>query len=202
MKLERKFYTRSGLEVARELIGKQLVHRTPEGVTKGIIVEVEAYMGQNDAAAHSFQSRYTNRTAVQFGIGGHAYVYTIYGMHSCMNVVAGGKNIPESVLIRALEPTFGIELMQERRKTQRRSSLCSGPGKLCQAMGITKAHYGMDLCGDELYIENTDSSAPAIEATKRINIDYAGEAKDYPWRFILKDSPFLSIKSRTPAENP
>lgn len=197
MKLNREFYMRSGLVVARELIGKQLVHRTAEGVTKGIIVEVEAYMGAQDAAAHSFRGPRTGRTAIQYGPGGFAYVYAIYGMHACMNVVANEPAYPEAVLIRALAPTEGIGLMQSRRKKQSLSDLCSGPGKLTQAMGITKAHYGADLCGEDLYIESVDDAVPPVAATERINIAYAGEAIHYPWRFILQGSPFISVPPRS-----
>ena len=186
MKLERKFYRRSGLVVARELIGKKLICQTEEGVAGGIIIETEAYMGATDAASHSFQNRRTNRTEAMFNDGGHAYIYLIYGMSLCFNVVANFEDIPEAVLIRALEPTDGIELMKKRRNKKLLKDLCSGPGKLTQALGITKAHYNIDLCDNELYIETTDLM-PEIETTKRINIDYAGEAADYPWRFIAKN---------------
>lgn len=196
MKLNRDFYLRPGLLVAKDLVGKQLVHCSPEGTTKGIIVEVEAYIGPNDAASHAFNSLNTERTAVQYGIGGYAYIYTIYGLHTCMNVVANQKDCPEVVLIRALQPTDGIELMERRRQKQSVRDLCNGPGKLSQAMDITKKHYGVDLCGDELFIETVDDTVPAISATKRINIDYAGEAIDYPWRFILRDSKYISVPPR------
>lgn len=196
MKLNREFYLRSGLLVAQDLIGKQLVHHSPEGITKGIIVEVEAYIGPDDAASHAYKLLNTERTAIQYGMGGYSYIYTIYGLHTCMNVVANHRGLPEVVLIRALQPTVGIELMQERRQKQSIRELCNGPGKLSQAMGITKSHYGIDLCGDELFIETTESAAPNISATKRINIDYAGEAVDYPWRFILRDSKYISVPPR------
>ena len=136
MKLDRNFYLRSGLEVAPELIGKQLVHVTPEGATKGIIVEVEAYMGHSDAAAHSYKADRSGRTAVQYGLGGFLYLFTVYGMHLCTNIVVNRKEQPEAILIRALEPTDGIELMQQRRNQQNIRALCNGPGKLTQAMGI------------------------------------------------------------------
>lgn len=196
MKLNRDFYLRSGLLVSKDLIGKQLVHCSPEGTTKGIIVEVEAYIGPHDAASHAFNFLNTERTAVQYDIGGYAYIYTIYGLHTCMNVVANQKDCPEVVLIRALQPTDGIGLMEKRRQKQSIRDLCNGPGKLSQAMGITKKHYGVDLCGDELFIETIDDTVPAISATKRINIDYAGEAIDYPWRFILRDSKYISVPPR------
>ena len=197
MKLTRDFYLQSGLTVARDLIGKRLVHRTPEGVTAGIIVEAEAYMGRQDPAAHSYRASPRGRTAIQYGPGGFAYIYTIYGLHLCMNVVAGGEDVPEAVLIRALEPVEGLALMEKRRGTDKLLSLCSGPGKLSQAMGIQKSDYGADLCGDSLYIEATGTKTPPVAATKRIGIDYAGEAAGYLWRFILRDSPFVSVPPRS-----
>ena len=196
MKLTREFYLRSGLVVARDLIGKQLVHHSPEGIAKGIIVEAEAYMGHTDAAAHSYRAPRTGRTAVQYGPGGFAYLYTIYGLHLCMNVVANREECPEAVLIRALRPTEGIPLMQARRGQQDLRALCSGPGKLTRALGIEARHYGADLCGEELYIETADVPAPPVSATPRVNVDYAGEAADYPWRFIWTDDPHISVPPR------
>lgn len=198
-KLGREFYERDGLTVARELIGKVLVHETKDGIIKGRIVESEAYMGEKDAAAHSYKKRSPNgRTNIQYGEGGHAYVYLIYGMYCCFNVVANEKDIPECVLIRALEPVDGIENMKKNRKTDKEKNLCSGPGKLCQAMEIDRECYGMDLCGEVLYIEDAGEDIPKdmIEQSPRINIDYAGEAAEYPWRFTKKDSPFLSVKKK------
>ena len=194
MKLERIFYLRSGVEVARDLIGKKLVHNSPEGLTGGIIVETEAYLGVNDAAAHSYKGL-TKRTKIMFGKGGYAYVYMIYGTNFCFNVVANVENIPDAVLIRALEPTDGLDLMKKRRNKINLRDLCSGPGKLAQAMNITKSHYGVDLCGDEIFIETTNI-IPNITATKRINIDYAGDAANYLWRFVMTDSEFLSVKGK------
>ena len=193
MKLDRNFYLRSGLEVAKDLIGKKLIHKTAEGLTAGIIVETEAYMGKIDAAAHSYKN-FTERTKIFYGEGGFAYIYLIYGKNFCFNVVANKKNIPEAILIRALEPIEGIELMKSRRKKNKIYDLCSGPGKLCQAMKIEKNLYGADLCGEEIFIENVENFSPQISATKRINIDYAGDAANYLWRFILTDSKFLSVK--------
>ena len=192
MKCCREVYLKSGLEVARDLIGKKLVHNSAEGLTSGIIVETEAYMGAIDAAAHSYKGL-TERTKIQFGVGGYAYVYLIYGMYTCMNVVVNVENIPECVLIRALQPIEGIELMKIRRKKNNLRDLCSGPGKLTQAMGITKNHYGIDLCGEEIFIEEVENFTPNITATKRINIDYAGDAANYLWRFILTDNKFISV---------
>lgn len=191
MKLSREFYLRSGVEVAKDLIGKKLVHNSPEGLTAGIIVEVEAYMGKIDAAAHSYKGR-TARTEITFGAGGFAYIYQIYGKNFCMNVVVNVKEIPEAVLIRALQPVTGINLMQERRHKNNLRELCNGPGKLSQAMAITKNHYGADLCGEELFIETVADFQPEILATPRINIDYAGDAAKFLWRFIQKNNIFVS----------
>lgn len=187
MKLDREFYTRDTLTVAKELLGKILVHETPQGTVKGKIIEVEAYLGKNDAAAHSYKAKPFGRTNVMYLEGGYAYVYFIYGMYYCFNVVTNLKDIPEAVLVRAVWPLEGIELMQQRRKTDNIKKLCSGPGKLCLAFNIDKSCYGLDLCGDTLYIEDAKiSENEEIISTKRINIDYAGEAANYPYRFILQ----------------
>ncbi|MBR1647866.1 MAG: DNA-3-methyladenine glycosylase [Selenomonadaceae bacterium] len=190
MKLPREFYLRDGLTVAHELIGKKLVTNLHDGLTGGIIVETEAYMGAIDAAAHSYKGL-TERTKIFYGAGGFVYVYLIYGMHICTNVVANVENFPEAVLIRALQPTDGIELMKIRRGKKNLRELCSGPGKLSQALGVTKNFYGADLCGDEIFIETTDFQTE-VAATKRINVDYAGEAANFLWRFVAVGNKFLS----------
>ncbi|MDR0469540.1 MAG: DNA-3-methyladenine glycosylase [Peptococcaceae bacterium] len=211
-KLPRGFYHRDTVEIAEDLIGRVLVHRTADGVTAGRIVEAEAYAGKNDAACHSAKGNSNGRTAVMYGSGGFAYVYLIYGMYYCMNIVTRAEGEPEAVLIRALEPLEGIRLMASRRGVEAPDNmdtpaskllrnLCAGPGKLCIAMAIDKRCYGLDLCGSELFLdEGTKPAAGSIAATKRINVDYAGEAADYPWRFILKDSPYLSVKKPGPAK--
>lgn len=194
MKLQRDFYERNALIVARELLGKYMVRETSEGTTIGKIVETEAYMGTIDAAAHSYKGK-SSRNEVMFGPGGYAYVYLIYGMYNCFNIVSNAKGTPEAVLIRALEPSKGIELMKMRRKTEKHNNLCSGPGKLCLAMDITRNENGMDLCEDKLYLLDNEGVPDAdVAATPRINIDYAGEAKDYPWRFIIRGNKFISKK--------
>lgn len=193
MKLPREFYLRDGLTVARELIGKKIVTRLPDGVTSGIIVETEAYMGTIDAAAHSYRGL-TERTRIFFGDGGFVYVYLIYGRNLCTNVVANVAGVPEAVLIRALEPVDGVELMCRRRGKNNLRDLCSGPGKLSQALGVTKNFYGADLCGDEIFIELAENFQSTVAATRRINVDYAGAAAEYPWRFIAAGSKFLSTK--------
>ncbi|MCL4514871.1 MAG: DNA-3-methyladenine glycosylase [Firmicutes bacterium] len=198
--LPREFYERDVVTVARELLGKTLVHANAAGVTRGIIVEAEAYRGPEDRAAHSHGNLRSKRTSVMFGPGGHAYVFLIYGMYCCFNVVAATTDQPQAVLIRALEPLEGIDLMAARRGVAIRGEkdvrkLASGPGKLTIAMGIDMSHNGLDFCGDELYITAGRAVAgPEIAATRRINVDYAGEWKDRPWRFVIRDSPFLSVK--------
>ncbi len=193
MKLPREFYLRDGLTVARELIGKKLVTNLSDGLTSGVIVETEAYMGAIDAAAHSYRGL-TERTRIFFGDGGFVYVYLIYGRNLCTNVVANVAGVPEAVLIRALEPVDGVELMKLRRGKNNLRDLCSGPGKLSQALGVTKNFYGADLCGDEIFIEPAENFQATVTATRRINVDYAGAAAEYPWRFIAADNKFLSRK--------
>ena len=193
MKIKKDFYKVSALELAPKLLGLNLVHNTKEGITKGKIVEVEAYMGTRDKAAHAYSGIPTKRTKPMFGEAGHSYVYLIYGMYYCMNVVANKVGKAEAVLIRALEPIEGIELMNNRREGKVLKQLCSGPGKLCIAMGINKANNEMDLSGNQLYIEDPKEKEEfVVEKSKRINIDYAQEAKDYLWRYTIKDSKFLS----------
>ena len=193
-KLARDFYLQDALGLARALVGKVLVRQTAEGVVSGRIVEAEAYMGALDAAAHSYRGKPGGRVNVQYGPGGFAYVYLIYGMHCCLNVVANAKGIPECVLIRALEPLTGLELMRRRRGKEAAKDLCSGPGKLCASLGIDRSSYGEDLCGDALYIAEDSRDSHEILQTPRINVNYAGEAAAYPWRFVEKNSLYLSVK--------
>jgi len=185
--LPRDFYLRDTLEVARDLLGRYLVHESPEGTTAGKIVETEAYLGPLDKAAHTYKGR-TGRNEVVYGIGGHAYVYLIYGMYYCFNIVTGEEERPECVLIRAIEPVCGLELMAIRRRQAKLKNLCNGPGKMCQAMGIdSKRHNGIDLCRPPLYVTAGEPvDRENIMDTPRINIDYAEEAAEYPWRFIIR----------------
>lgn len=180
--MERAFFERDVCSVARALLGMRLIHETPEGVVSGMIVETEAYSGINDAACHAYPYKRTARTEVLFGEGGHAYVYRIYGLHYCFNVVANTPGQPEGVLIRALKPLNGISLMQQRRGVEDTNKLCAGPGRLCQAFAIDRRHYGQDLLAGDLRVENYETPGEIV-ASPRINIDYAGEARLYPWRF-------------------
>jgi len=194
MKLKKEFYMRETLTVAKDLLGTTLVHETSEGILKGKIVEVEAYKGPKDAASHAYKNKATKRTHILFEAGGYAYIHLIYGMYYCFNVVTADKNVPESVLVRALEPLEGIDIMKKHRRTDNLKNLTNGPGKLCKALAINKDCYGLDLCTSSLYIEEGDTvPASSILATKRINIDYSGEAKEYLWRYVISDSKFLSV---------
>ena len=196
--LDRAFYMRGAVPLAEALLGKMLVHTTGGVTTGGIIVETEAYAGREDAACHSYMKKGpdgNHRTNVMFGPGGFAYVYLIYGMYNCFNIVANEPDRPEAVLIRALEPCLGIPAMQERRRTQELGKLCSGPGRLCMALGITREHYGLDLCGAKLFVADGEAVAgERILTTPRINVDYAEEAANYPYRFVVRDNEFLSTR--------
>lgn len=193
-KLTRDFFHTDALKLAQNLLGKTLVHDSGEdNITSGIIVETEAYSGPNDRAAHTWKNKRTSRTEIVFHDGGFAYVYLVYGMHHCFNVTANIAGKPECVLVRALQPVEGVELMKSRRKTSSLVNLCNGPGKLCAAMGITLELYGADLCGDELYIlDEGFSSDIKIMASTRIGIDYAGEYRKMLWRFFVDGNEYVS----------
>jgi DNA-3-methyladenine glycosylase len=194
MILPRAFYQQDIFTVSRCLLGKVLVHETEEGTTAGRIVEVEAYTGPEDRAAHSYGGRRTPRNDVMYGEKGHAYVYLIYGMYYCVNFTSGnvpGK--PEAVLVRALEPVEGIELMAKRRKLDGGKNLTNGPGRLCMAMDITKTQNKLDVTEPPFYIKDAPLIAESEMAeTTRIGVDYAGEWKDKPWRFYIKKNPYVS----------
>jgi DNA-3-methyladenine glycosylase len=195
-KLSRDFYARSVLIVARQCIGKILVHRTAEGEAAGRIVETEAYRGPRDLAAHSARGL-TRRTAAMFGPPGHAYVYRLYGTCWAMNLVAADAGEPHAVLIRAIEPLRGIDLMAARRRQPATSrNLTNGPGKLTEALAITGADYARDLCDDVLFLTEDDRRMAKIGRSVRINVEYAGVWAARPWRFYERDNPYVSIKPR------
>lgn len=195
--LDRDFYLRDANIVAPELLGCLLVRESPEGRCAGIIVEVEAYKGDCDKGAHSFKNKRTARTEIQFGPGGYAYIFKIYGMYDCFNLVTNKEGIPDVVLVRALEPVEGIALMEKRRRKNGSRELCSGPGKLCQALGISRADYGADLCASRLWIESfRPVEKENILVSPRINIDYAQECAEFPWRYFIKDCPWVSNVSQ------
>jgi DNA-3-methyladenine glycosylase len=196
--LQRQFYQADILQVSRDLLGKILVHESAEGKTAGRIVEVEAYRGPEDRAAHSYGGRRTPRNDVMFGEKAHAYVYLIYGMYYCVNITAGcipGK--PEAVLIRALEPVEGEAVMVKRRGglPAKITNLTNGPGRLCMAMGISKLQNKADVTVQPFYVQDAPSVELAdIVETTRIGVDYAGEWKENPWRFYIKGNRFVSVK--------
>jgi len=199
-KLERSFYEGNTIEVAKRLLGKVLVHKVNGKKLMGRIVEVEAYVGSMDKACHCYDNKRTKRTEVMFGPPGYAYVYLIYGMYYCMNIVTGKEGEGAAILIRALEPVNGLEEMASNRynrglkELNRRQmrNLTNGPGKLCKALNITKDNYGDDLTGNKLFLIDDGCSSFDIGISKRINIDYAEEAKDFEWRFYIKDNPYVS----------
>ncbi|MBX5465348.1 MAG: DNA-3-methyladenine glycosylase [Clostridia bacterium] len=198
------FFDRPAVELAPALLGLELVHESPEGLASGLIVEVEAYAGPEDRAAHSWGGRRTARTEVMFGPPGHAYIFSVYGMHWCFNVVAGPGNKPEAVLVRALEPLRGLDLMRRRRRAPlpaasgpaAERALTAGPGRLCQALAITGAQYGLPLWRPEspLRLHRGRAPVPAerIATGVRVGIDYAGEWRLRPWRFWIRDNPYVS----------
>lgn len=216
VRLPREFFIRDGITVAKELLGKVLVHETKEGTIRGIITEVESYMGVNDKGAHTYGGRRTERTEPMFHIGGTSYVYFTYGMYYCMNITTELAETPQAVLIRSVVPAdeASKELMLQLRmavmleKARKRKAkqgealrereiqrmqkntmkhLADGPGKMCIAMGITKADNDVDMVtSPAFYVTRGISVDPAeIQAGKRIGIDYAEEAADYLWRFYL-----------------
>ena len=190
MRLPRAFYARPTLEVAPDLLGKVLVHRTSAGLTSGIIVEVEAYIGELDPACHAAPGP-TKRNAPMYGAPGHAYVYLNYGVHYLFNIVTEPKQSPAAVLVRALEPLDGIDLMRRRRmrsRTARRGMpavhipdhrLCRGPGNVAHAMGITLKDTGTDLVGSELYLDDRGHRIDGISWSPRIGISVGTE---HHWR--------------------
>lgn len=195
MKLARDFYEGDTLSVARGLIGCVLFRRTEEGVRAGRIVEAEAYLGPADDAAHSYRG-YSRRVRVQYEGSGLAYIYMIYGLHRCFNITSGPADAPEAILIRALEPLEGLSLMAARRGTEDPKKLCSGPGKLCQALDIGMELYGEDLTvSDRLWLEPGDAPGP-VAASKRVGVEYAVLCRDRPWRFYDPGSPCVSVKMK------
>lgn len=192
-KLQREFYDRDTVEVARSLLGRHLVR-----IWNGIplvcrITETEAYVGRIDKACHAYHYRRTKRTETLFAPPGTAYIYLIYGMYCCLNFVTEAEGEPCAVLIRGAEPVDGTEWLARNRfgcpagtlTAQQKKNFLNGPGKLCRALNLTRAQNGFDLTGGELFVTHGDAEVREIQVGKRIGIDYAGEAADFPWRFWL-----------------
>ncbi len=197
-KLARNFYERNDVVlVAKELLGKHIYSNSGEGLAVGRITEVEAYSGINDKACYANNGLRSKRTEVMYGDGGYSYVYLCYGIHHLFNVVTNKSDNADAVLIRAIEPIEGIGLMQKRRNMYKLDkSLSSGSGTLSQALGINfKAHYGLDLLGNEIWIEDQPAICDSdIEKRTRIGVDYAEEGALKPWRFYIKNNKWISRK--------
>ena len=196
-KLPRRFYTREVKTVAKDLLGKILLKKDGNSILAAKIVEVEAYDGNIDEAAHTFIGK-TTRNEIMFNEGGYFYVYFTYGAHFCCNVVTGKKDHGTAVLIRAIEPIKGINKMIKNRfgrkllNEKERFNLTSGPGKVCQAMGINRSHYGVDLTKDKIFILDAPKlKRDMIVVTKRVGIK---KSVDLPWRFYIKENPYVSRK--------
>jgi len=202
-RLSRAFYNGDTVGIAQQLLGKFLVRRLEDGeVLVGRITETEAYVGRCDKACHAYNYRRTERTSIMFGPPGHAYIYLIYGMHHCLNFVTEPEDEPSAVLIRAIEPVASVETIRRLRfgggpmTAYRQKHFMNGPGKVCQGLALTKAQNGLDLTGDTLFVCDApeDVGIPhspvltkeQMRSGPRIGVDYAEEAKDFPWRFWLE----------------
>jgi DNA-3-methyladenine glycosylase len=199
LKLPQSYYLQDDVVViARDLIGKKILSVMGGELTSGIITETEAYRGYDDKACHAHLGRFTERTKIMYEEGGVAYVYLCYGIHHLFNVITNSKDRADAVLIRAVEPLAGIEVMLERRSKEKLDkTLTSGPGNFTKAFGLDRSHYGADLTGDQVWIEEDKSVALKAEdltVSKRIGIDYAEEDKELPWRFYLNSSKYVSKK--------
>lgn len=199
VKLNRMFYSQDTITVAKSLLGKILVHEVEGRRISGKIVETEAYLGVLDKAAHSFGGKKTKRVEAMYKEAGFSYIFMIYGMYYCFNVVTQLTGVPEAVLVRALEPLEGLDSMSFNRykknfnelTTANIKNLTNGPGKLCNALQIDKSLNGEDLCSNKLYIEDS-SDTLKIVTSKRIGIDYAEEAKDFLLRFHIENNKYVS----------
>jgi DNA-3-methyladenine glycosylase len=190
--LTRDWFDRPATDLARELLGCRLVHAGAEGTVGGRIVEVEAYRGPEDRAAHSSRGR-TPRNAVMFGQPGHLYVYLIYGLHHCLNVVGGPSTKPEAVLIRALALDEGLDAARARRgATVPERRLASGPGNVGSALGVDRSLNGVDLLAGPVRVEPRPGHAPRIARGPRIGVAYAGAWAARAWRFWIADDPHVS----------
>lgn len=192
-KLSIEFYERENVvEIARDLLGKILITQFAEGLTSGRIVETEAYIGLSDRASHSYAGKRTARNEHMYGAAGISYVYICYGMHHMFNVVTNKKDVPDAVLIRAVEPIEGIDLMLRRTgKNKKDNTLTRGPGNTCKAMGLVKQHSGINLLGNVIFITQ-DKWQGNIGSSKRIGIKNTGIAVTYPYRFFVKGNPYVS----------
>lgn len=188
-KLPRDFYDRSALQVAVDLLGCHIISQTNGARTGGMIVETEAYVGSDDPASHAFIGR-TERNEVMFGPPGMLYVYFTYGNHFMLNVVAGKEGYPAAILLRGMEPLFGLQEMAARRGVQNAEDIASGPGKLAKALAVGRSQNGADLTGREIYLKGPSIGRKTILASPRIGIGDRGSER--LWRFFLNDNPHVS----------
>jgi DNA-3-methyladenine glycosylase len=193
IRLDRTFYYQSTLQMAQDLLGKRLVRVLNGQRLSGIIVETEAYIGEADKACHASRGR-TPRTEVMYGPPGHAYVYFIYGMHHCFNVVTEEEGFPAAVLIRALEPVEGLEWMRRHRPGRSDDQLTNGPGKLCAALAIDRTLNGVDLCTSQVFFveEGRTVAGEEIATSPRIGIRSDEVARSRPWRFYIEGNRCVS----------
>lgn len=205
MRLNKDFFNRDTLIVAKELLGKILVRKIDGVILKGKIVETEAYIGAIDKASHAYGGKRTNRTETLYAEPGTVYVFSIYGMYYCLNLISEEKDVAAGVLIRGIEPLEGIEKMSQLRykknyeelSNYEKKNFSNGPSKLCMALGIDKRDNCINtISSEELYVEEDllNKEVFSIVEAKRIGIDYAEEAKDFLWRFYIKDNKFVSKK--------
>ena len=195
MKLDYDFYQNDAVTAAKDLLGKITVREINGQKIMTKIVDTEAYMGAEDKASHAYNNKKTKRTKTMFGKGGLAYIYLIYGMYHCFNVVTAVKDDPHAVLIRAVEPVEGLELIKKNRniKSSNIEDLTNGPGKLSQVLKIDKSLDGCDLVkSNKLYLLDQENNDFKVEAAPRVNIDYAEEYKDKKWRFYIRGNKFIS----------
>jgi len=195
-KLKRAFYINNDvIGLSKKLLGKTLLTRVNGVKSGGIIVETEAYSGLIDKASHAWPNKKTPRTEVMFDEGGIAYVYLCYGIHHLFNIVTNKKGYPDAILVRAIEPTIGVNHILQRRNTKKlHPGISSGPGKVSSCLGINLDHNRLSLQGTQIWIEETGISDIEIVETTRIGVDYAEEDALLPWRFYIKDNPFVSRK--------
>ncbi len=189
-KILRSFYNRDTLEVAQDILGKYIVYNSPSGEISARIVEVEAYIGENDPACHAARGM-TSRNEIMFGQAGFSYIYLIYGMYNCLNFVTEKKGFPAALLLRAAEIVDGFEVVVKNNPQKSKSRILSGPGLFCKAFGLTKEHNGLDLTQEILYVESHDNNKVEIIQSERIGIS---NGKEHLWRFYDKNSQAVSQK--------
>lgn len=198
--LKKEFYQKDTLSLAKDLLGKILVRKDGKNLMKAKIVETEAYLGINDRASHTFNNNKTKRNKIMYEDCGTLYVYQTYGIHFLLNIVSVGKGVPEGVLLRAVEPISAIDefCLNRFKKTYKdlsdyqKKNISNGPAKLTKALNIGKEFNGSNIFTKKLYLEDSDKNDFKIVKDKRIGIDYAKEARDFPYRFYIKNNPYVS----------